>query len=92
MLKVKQMSKWCIGSWPEKAGPSKKLRHTQVCKTLPLSAPLPVQLQDRCYHAAGTEMKGAHKPSCTGRRELADFWAAVPILILVLSCAVPDLA
>lgn len=40
-------------------------------------------------------MKGAQGPGCTGRRELADFWAAAPILIhakRVLSFAVPDLA
>lgn len=85
MLKVKQMSKWCVGSRPAKAGPSKKLRHSSMLRS---AKHYLYRLNSQCSSRAGvttkagSEMKGAQEPSCRGKIKLADFWAVVPILVL----------
>lgn len=83
MLKVKQMSKWCIGFGPGKAGPSKKLRRSSVLRSANhhlywLSSP--GNSRAGVTIIAGTEMKGAQGLGCKDRRKLAVFWAVVPVL------------
>lgn len=82
MLKVKQMSKWCIGFGPEKAGPSKKLRRSSVHRSANWYLyRLSSQHSSRAgvTVTAGSKMKGAQGLGCKGRRKLAVFWAVVTV-------------
>lgn len=101
MLKVKQMSKWCIGLGPEKAEPSKKLRNSAVLRSANWYL---CWLSSRCSSRAGvtttvgSEMKGVQG---LGSKDRSPLVLSKQILSYVISplawneaakCSIPPLS